>query len=94
MGYDDSWRIGSIVMATKPIDMVEKNGIFVPVRKNTASLMKSEINSSNARVPSEASARKGRKGLARPQNLEPDIGKIFSDIVGDFFKIVKKEMFR
>jgi hypothetical protein len=75
------------------IDMTERDGVFVPVIKTERNFPREVDQFYETRVPCDIT-RKGRKGLARPHNNQVKVSNIISDIVTDFFKIVRKEMFR
>jgi hypothetical protein len=78
--------------SVKTIELVERNGVFIPIKSRVTGVgkvtQKSQINLSSLGKPGNNLY---RKELARPQI---DIEKIAADIVGDFFKVVRKEMFR
>lgn len=68
------------------IEMIERNGVFVPIKQ------KPPQNEASKRVPSRTSVgANGRKGTSsRPLNLE----NIFGGIITDLFKVIRREMFK
>lgn len=61
------------------IEMIQRNGVFVPVNDKT------KIRESRAVK---------RKPTNRPVNDLQPIGEIIDGMVIDFFKLIRKEMFR